>query len=298
MPDKQTYIWFNGQIIPSARAKIHILNHSLHYGSATFEGIRCYETAAGPAIFRLHDHIDRLFHSAAAIGIKIPYSKSVIVQAVKQLIKKNKIAECYIRPLIFYGEKMELSPTNAPVNAAIAVWSWEKYLNRDRVNVCIVKRIRLHPQSSEMTAKISGYYANSVSASLEAAQHGADEALLLDFKGNIAEGPGENIFFVKNKKIFTPPPTMILPGITRASIMLIARDLGYEVTEKSIAPAELKSFDEAFFTGTAVEISIIGKINNHEFSPKSAISRQIQKAYLAAVHGENKKYLSWLNYVG
>ena len=296
MKNRVKYIWFNGKTIPFAKAKIHVLNHSLHYGSAVFEGIRCYETPDGLAIFRLKDHIARLFHSAETMGMEIPHSQKEIIQAIKELIKKNKIKECYIRPIVFYGEKMGLSPEGAPLNMAIAVWPWGKYLNYDRVNVHISKYIRIHPKSSEMTAKISGHYANSIIASLEAKKNKADEALLLDFEGNIAEGPGENIFFVKNKEIITPKTVNILSGITRSSVMKIAKDLGYKIMERKIKPAELGKFDEAFFVGTAVEISIIGRIDKCVFKKDSPVSQKIQSAYVDAIHGVNKKYKSWLDY--
>lgn len=291
------HIWINGKLIPFKSAKFHLLNHSLHYGSAVFEGIRCYNTAKGPAVFRLKDHISRLFHSAEVMGMKIPYSRKEMAGAVKNLIKKNKLKECYIRPIVFYGEKMGLSPIGAPLYAAIAAWPWEKYLGHGSVSVHISKFTRIHPCSSVMTAKISGHYSNSIIASLEAQKAGANEALLLDFRGNIAEGPGENIFFVKGKKLYIPPAGMILPGITRNSIMKIAKERGYKVAEKNIKPENLKKFDEAFFVGTAAEVSIIRKIGKIIFKKEPKIAKLIQEIYLDVVHGKVAQYDKWLDYI-
>lgn len=299
MSIKSKYIWINGKIIPFAKAQIHVLNHGLHYGSAAFEGIRCYSTAKGPAVFRLREHIDRLFHSAAVMGMKIAYSKEDIIKAIKELIKKNSLKECYVRPIVYYGEKMGLNPAGAPLNIVIAAWEWAKYLTKDSVSVQISPFMRIHPASSKMTAKLSGHYANSIVASLQAKKKGFDEALLLDYQGNIAEGPGENIFFVKGKTFFTPRKDSILPGITRESIIKIARGLGFKVLEKNIKPKELRKFDEAFFTGTAVEVNAIGKIDKIIFNKEKEgpAAKQIKREYLKIVRGENKKYDSWLDYV-
>ncbi|MFA6382934.1 MAG: branched-chain amino acid transaminase [Parcubacteria group bacterium] len=297
MKNQAQYIWLNGKFIPFAKAKIHLLNHSLHYGSAVFEGVRCYDTPKGPAVFRLKEHVDRLFHSAKVMGMKIPYSQKTIIKTVGDLIKKNKLKECYVRPIIFYGEKMGLSPIGAPLYFAIAAWPWGKYLGHDSVRVHISKYIRIHPKSSEMTAKISGHYANSIIASLEASKSAADEALLLDYEGSIAEGPGENIFFVKGNDIFTPGKGTILPGITRDSVIKIARDLGYKIIEKKIKAGEIKNFDEAFFVGTAAEISTIGRIDKCIFKKKPEVASVIQSIYDDAVRGKIGKYDKWLAYV-
>ncbi|MDD5527915.1 MAG: branched-chain amino acid transaminase [Patescibacteria group bacterium] len=294
---KKNFVWFDGKFIPLEAARVPLLNHSLHYGSAAFEGIRCYDTPDGPAIFRLKTHVDRLFHSAEVLGMKIPYSRETVIEATKGLIKKNGLPECYIRPIIFYGDKMGLSPVGAPINFAIAVWPWGKYLGHDKVSAHIAKFIRLHHRSGVMSAKISGYYFNSILASLDATKNKADEALLLDDRGCIAEGPGENIFFVRGKTLFTPKKGSILPGITRDSIIKIAKDLDYKVVEKDIRPSELAKYDEAFFTGTAAEVTTIGKINRAVFSKKSKISAELSKTYLDAVHGKIKKYQPWLDYI-
>jgi branched-chain amino acid aminotransferase len=297
MKIQKKYIWMDGKFLPFEKAKIHVLNHSLHYGSAVFEGIRCYKTQNGPAIFRLKDHIDRLFGSAETMGMNIPYSKKEIVLATKRLIGKNKLQECYIRPIVFYGEKMGLSPVGVPIHLVLAAWPWNKYLGHGKVSVHISKYIRIHPKSSVMTSKISGHYANSVVASLEAKKAGADEALLLDFEGNIAEGPGENIFFVNRGSLYTPKTGTILPGITRNSVLEIAKNFGYRIIERKIKPSEINKFEEAFFVGTAAEVSIIGKIGSHVFHKNSGVAQKIQEAYMDIVHGKVKKYFKWLDYV-
>jgi len=299
MADKKGYVWMDGKFTSFAKARIHVLNHSLHYGSAVFEGIRCYMTPNGPAVFRLQEHIDRLFHSAQTMGMKMSFTKKQVAQAVLELVKKNKLQEGYIRPIVFYGEKMGLDPAGAPVHLAIAAWPWGKYLAKESVSVKISSFARIHPGSSVMTAKISGHYANSIVASLEAKKAGFDEALLLDWRGNIAEGPGENIFFVKNKTLYTPKAGMILPGLTRDSVMVLARELGYKVAEKDVRLKDLPEFDEAFFVGTAAEINAIGKIDGHIFGAggEGTVTGEIRENYARIIHGENKKYKKWLSYV-
>ncbi|GBE16638.1 branched-chain-amino-acid aminotransferase [bacterium BMS3Abin15] len=296
---KAKYIWSNGKFIPFKEAKIHIINHSLHYGSAVFEGIRCYQTPKGPAVFRLKEHIDRLFHSADVMGFKVPFSKGKIIKITKELVRKNNLKECYIRPIIYYSEKMGLLPNDASINIAIAAWPWGKYLHKDSISVKVSSFARIHPKSSVMTAKISGHYANSVMTALEAKKAGFDEALLLDWKGDIAEGPGENIFFVRKKILYTPKKGTILPGITRESIMKIAHGLGHRTIGRNIKVKDLKSFNEAFFVGTAVEVNAIGKIDKIIFGKgeEGKITKEIKEAYLDTVRGKIKKYNKWLNYV-
>jgi len=294
------YIWLNGEFIPFEDTKVHILNHSLHYGSGVFEGIRCYDGLNGPAVFRLDDHIKRLFKSAEVMKMTIPYTEKKINSAILETIKKNKLKECYIRPLVFYGGKMGLDPAGVEVNVMIAAWPWGKYLTKDAVNVQISDFTRIHPKSSVMTAKISGHYANSILASTHAKRDGFDEALLLDWQGNIAEGPGENIFFVKDSTLFTPNKGTILPGITRATIIEIAhRELGFKVKEKDIKPEEIKDFDEAFFVGTAVEVNAIGKIDDTEFTgdKEGETTKKIRELYFDIIHGKAKSYEKWLSSV-
>jgi branched-chain amino acid aminotransferase len=297
--NKTKYIWLNGKFIKWEQAKIHILTHALHYGSGVFEGIRCYRTQKGPAIFRLKEHIDRLFNSAKWLKIKIPFSKGEIKKAIINLIKLNELQECYIRPIVFYGYgKMGLNPKGAKVDCAIIVWPWGKYL-KEKVKAKISKFIRLHPQSVISSAKICGYYVNSIFASFDAEKEKFDEAILLDYRGFVAEGPGENIFIVRNKKLLTPKLLSILPGITRDSIIKIAKDMKIKVIEKDISVKELKDCDEAFFTGTAAEITPIFQIDNKIINRGEigAITKILKEKFYEIVYGEDKKYEKWLTYV-
>jgi len=297
--EKTKYIWLNGKFVKWEQAKIHILTHALHYGSGVFEGIRCYKTKKEPAIFRLNEHIERLFNSAQVLRIKIPFTKTQLKKAIIELIKINKIEECYIRPIVFYGYgKMGLNPLGAEVNCAVIVWPWGKYL-KDKVKVKISKFIRLHPKSVISSAKVCGYYVNSILATFDAEDSKFDEAILLDYRGFIAEGPGENVFIVKNKIIYTPKLGNILPGITRDSVIKIAKDLKIKVVEKDISVKEFKNCDEAFFTGTAAEITPIYQIDNKVINKGEVgeITKILQERFYQIVHGEDKKYKNWLTYV-
>lgn len=298
--DETEFIWMDGKLVKWKEAKVHVLCHSLHYGAAVFEGVRFYETDKGPAIFRLKDHTDRLFKSAEAFEMEIPFSKEEVNKATVETIKENKINAGYIRPIIYFGYgKMGLSPKGAPVNVSIAVWPWGSYLGDEAVRVKIPKVIRIHPGTTDPNAKICGNYANSILASLEIQKAGYDEALLLDYKGNIAEGPGENIFVVKDGKISTPPLGNVLPGITRKSVTQIAKDEGLEIEEKVITVDEVKNADELFFTGTAAEVTAIKQVDettigNGEVGP---ITKKLKTIYLDVVKGKNEKYKDWLTYV-
>ncbi len=293
------YIWMDGKIIPWADAKIHVLTHSLHYGSAVFEGLRFYETEEGPAIFRLKEHTTRLFYSADTIKLRIPFSEDEINSAIIETVKVNEIKTGYIRPLAFFGYgKMGLRPTGSPVNLSIAVWPWDSYLGANPINVKISPYIRIHPQSTSMDAKITGNYVNSTFAGVDAVSQGYDEALLLDFEGNVAEGPGENIFIVKNDIIYTPPKGKILAGITRDSIMTIAEDFGYSVQEKVLKPEDVYDADEAFFTGTAAEVTAIASLDDHPMKfPTGPITKKLSDTFLSIVKGLNEKYKNWLTIV-
>jgi len=288
----------NGGFVSGAKASVPLLTHSLHYGSAVFEGIRFYETKNGPAVFRLEDHIKRLFYSAKVMGMNIPYSQKELCDAVLTLIVKNKLTSGYIRPIVFYGSKMGLDPTGADVNVAIACWPWGKYLAKEVIKVKISKYIRIHPESSDMGAKISGHYANSILSTLEAKKAKYDEALFLDYKGNIAEGPGENIFFVKGNTVYLPSTNAILSGITRNTVMALARDLGYEVIEKDIKPRDIKKYNEAFFTGTAAEITAIGNIDGEivGIGKEGVVTKNIRETYQRLVSGEYPRHKNWLSY--
>lgn len=296
MPETKK-IWLDGEFVNWASANTHILIHTLHYGGGVFEGIRAYDTDQGPAVFRLQEHIDRLFYSASCLEMEIPFNKDEIKEAVLKTIRVNEISEGYIRPLVFFGYgKMGLNPVGSPVQVAIAVWPWKAFLGEKPIKVKISKYARLHPGSVVSDAKICGYYVNSILASQEAKRSGFDESLLLDVEGNVAEGPGENVFIVKDKKIYTPALGSILPGVTRSSVMDIAGDLGFFVKEKKISIDELKSADEAFFTGTAVEICPIGVIDDAEIGV-GPVSAKIKEVYKRTVSGQEKNYLKWLTFV-
>ena len=298
--DETEFIWMDGKLVKWKEAKIHVLSHSLHYGGAVFEGERFYETDKGTAIFRLKDQTDRLFRSAEAFEMEVPFSKEEINKATIETIKANKINAGYIRPIIFFGYgKMGLNPEGAAINVAIAVWPWGSYLGEEAVKVKIPKIIRTHPETTDPDAKICGNYANSILASLEIKKAGYDEALLLDYKGNIAEGPGENLFRIKDGKISTPPLGNVLPGITRKSITQIAKDEGLEVEERILTVEEVKNADELFFTGTAAEVTAIKQVDettigNGEVGP---ITKKLKTIYLDVVKGKNEKYKDWLTYV-
>ncbi|MCK4614470.1 MAG: branched-chain amino acid transaminase [Thermoplasmata archaeon] len=294
------YIWMNGSLVPWRDAKIHVLTHTLHYGGGVFEGIRCYNTERGTAIFRLKDHTERFFSGAKTLRMKVPYSKDEINEAIKKTVRKNRVNEGYIRPLIYYGYgKMGLNPKGASINIAIAVWPWGAYLGEDAVNVKIPDIIRIHPQTTDTGAKITGNYANSILASLEIREAGYDEALLLDYRGNIAEGPGENFFIVKDSKLFTPPSGNVLSGITRDSIIKIAGDEGMEVEERVLTPSDVKDADEAFFTGTAAEITSIRTIDDVVIGDGNIgpITHKLRSIYLDTVRGKIERYREWLDLV-
>ena len=290
----------DGQLIGWEDSKIHVLAHVAHYGSAVFEGIRFYETSKTPAVFRLKEHIERLYYSAKAIKLKINFSPQEVIEAVCETIRSNDIKSGYIRPLAFYGYgKMGLNPLGAKQHLCIAVWPWGAYLGKDAVKVKISKYKRLHPESVVSDAKVSGYYVNSILASQDAHESGYDEALLLDYKGNIAEGPGENIFLVSNGELFTVAKGSILPGITRATVMQIAKDQNLKCSEKVLTVEDVKTADELFFTGTAAEIQPISQIddtviNGGQIGP---ITQKIKDIYLDAVHGKLPEYEHWLTFV-
>ena len=294
MLDENTKIWLNGKITDLKSGKVSLLTHSLHYGSSIFDGIRCYPTKKGSAIFRLEEHIERFFHSAKCMNMKLKYTKEEVKKACKKVIKLNNLKEAYIRPVAFYGEGMGLDPTNIEVNVAVFAWGWGQYL-QDEIKVKIVKIKRISSDSHNISAKIGGHYVNSITATLEAKKQKYDEALLLDLKGNIAEGPGANIFFIKNSILYTPKKTSILCGITRDSIIKISKSLNYKVVEKDIKPLELKVFDSAFFVGTAVEVASISQIDKCKFECEKV--EEIKKEFLKIVKCENEKFKEWLDFV-
>ncbi len=295
------YIWHNGKFVPWANAQVHVLTHTLHYGGGTFEGIRVYKTDRGPAIFRLDDHIERLFYSADALQMKCPYTQSDISKAIVELVRKNRLEAGYVRPLVYYGYgKMGVAPVGAPVEVALACWPWGAYLPPGGVDIKTSKYIRIHPQSSVADAKIVGHYVNGILAGFEIHGTKYHEALLLDYKGNIAEGPGENFFIVKNGMISTPPLGTILKGITRKTIMELAPLLGFKVEEKDLTLGEAYGADEAFFTGTAAEVTPIRSIDDQPIGGGAAvgpITAKLRDAFDAIVHGRDPAHDHLLTYV-
>lgn len=292
-------IWMDGELVVWKDAKTHVLAHTLHYGAGAFEGIRFYETEKGVAVFRLKDHINRLFYSASVIGLESPFSKEELTKAILETIRSNEIKSGYIRPLFVYGYgKMGLSPQGAEVNCIIAVWPWDSYLGEDIVRVKVSKYIRPHPKTTDPKAKICGNYVNSILASLEAHKEGYDEALLLDYNGNVAEGPGENIFMVKEGKLFTPASDSILEGITRDSVIFLARDLGIDCEKREIKLLEFTDASEAFFTGTAAEVISIGEIDGQKIGDgkMGEVTLQLKNLYSRVVRGKEEKYGEWLTY--
>jgi branched-chain amino acid aminotransferase len=295
-------IWMDGRMVDWDDATVHVLTHTLHYGSGVFEGIRAYRTAEGPAVFRLTDHIRRLFDSATMLMIEVPYSIEQIVEATKELIRVNDVEECYIRPLVYlgYGE-MGLNPLPCPVNVSIAIWPWGTYLGeegiRHGVRVKVSSWRRQDPNMIPPAAKVTGLYVNSSLAKVEALKSGYDEAILLNSQGWVSECTGENLFIVKDGSIITPPLAAgALDGITRDSVWAIANDLGYDVVEENLWRSDLYTADEAFLTGTAAEVVPIRSVDDRVIGEPGEVTRKIQETYFAAIRGEVEAYKGWLEY--
>lgn len=294
------YVWMDGKFVAWKNATIHLITHTFHYGAGAFEGVRFYDTPKGTAVFRLPDHTKRLFYSANAVGIKIPFSQKQINEALVELLRKNKVKGGYIRPIVWYGSgHMGVNPLEAPVNIAIACWPWGAYLAHDSIKIMTSSFIRIHPKSTVSDAKINGHYANSIQAILEVKKKGYDEALFLDYKGNVAEGAAENIFMVKKNVLITPPKGSILPGITRDSIMKVAKDLGYKVEEKTIKLKDLYAADEVFLTGTAAEVVPVRMVDKKKIGKGAPgpVAKALKSAFMDIVQGKNPKYKKWLTYV-
>ncbi len=297
------FIWVNGEFVAWEDARVHVLTHSLHYGTSVFEGVRAYETERGTAIFRHQDHLDRLRRSAALYYMELPYQLEKLREATHELIVRNGFRSCYIRPLVYRGYgPMGLDPLKNPVEAMVACWEWGAYLGeegkRNGVRARVSSWRRLSPESLIPHSKASGQYLNSVLAKIEATKSGYEEAILLDDHGRVCEGTGENVFMVKGGVIYTPPQTAsILDGISRKSIIQIARDLGYELVEREIARAELLLADEVFLTGTAAELTPLRSLDDIEIGPPGHITRQIQGVYDDALCGRAEQYREWLDYV-
>ncbi len=296
-------IWMDGGLVDWDDANIHILTHSLHYGSGVFEGIRAYATAQGPAVFRLTDHINRLFDSARVYLIDIPYSVDDLVEAVKETVRVNALESCYIRPIVYlgYGE-MGLNPLPCPVRVSIAVWPWGTYLGdeglRNGVRCKISSWQRHDPNAVPVASKGTGMYGNSSLAKVEALKAGYDEAILLSPQGYVSECTGENLFVVKHGRLLTPPTAAgALEGITQDSVTTIARDLGYDVVDANLLRTDLYLADEAFLTGTAAEVVPIRSVDDREIGRPGPVTRSIQETYFAAVRGEVDRYKDWLDYV-
>ncbi len=296
-------IWMDGQLVDWDDAKIHVLTHSLHYGCGVFEGIRAYETSEGPAVFRLTDHIVRLFKSAKIYLIDIPFTVEQIVEATKETVRVNELPSCYIRPIVFYGYgEMGLNTLPCTVNVSIATWPWGAYLGDEgiRNGVCMkISSWRRHdPNAMPPAAKATGMYVNSSMAKIEALKAGYDEAILLSPQGYVSECTGENLFVVDDGVLLTPPVSAgALEGITQDSVMTIARDLGIEVRVDHILRSDLYTADEAFLTGTAAEVVPIRAVDDRELGDPGPITRKIQEIYQATVRGKEDRYKDWLEWV-
>lgn len=304
MADRDGKIWMDGQFIDWRDAKVHVLTHSLHYGMGIFEGLRAYETPQGTAILRLPEHTKRLFNSAKIFQIKIPFDHDTLIRAQCEVVRANQLRSCYIRPLVWIGsEKLGISAQGNTIHVAIAAWPWGSYLGdegiKNGIRVKTSSFTRHHVNVSMVRAKASGHYVNSILANQEATTSGYDEALLLDTEGFVSEGAGENIFVIRNNTLYTPDLASCLEGITRASVITIARDLGYTIQEKRITRDEVYCADEAFFTGTAAEVTPIRELDNRPIGngTRGPITQAIQQVFFEAVAGKHQQYHHWLTFI-
>lgn len=295
------HIWHDGRLVPWEAAGAHLLTHSLHYGLAVFDGIRCYETASGPAVFRLHEHLRRLERSARIFGLVLPYGLEALAQATLELIRANGHRHCYIRPLAYLGEeRLGLNPIGCSVHVAIITWVWGAYLGEDNLRRGIRCRIssftRLHPNAAMTKAKCSGNYVNSQLARLEAVRDGYDEAILLDPEGYAVEGSGENLFAVEQGRLLTPPLDAVLPGITRDAVIQLAGELGVEVQEQRLSRDRLYAADEVFLTGTAAEITPVREIDHRPIGAggRGPLTERLQELFRRVTLGEEPRYAHWL----
>jgi branched-chain amino acid aminotransferase len=299
------FIWMDGKLVPWEEARVHLLTHTLHYGYGVFEGIRCYRTPEGPAIFRLRDHMLRLQRSAEIVGMKLPYPVEELMEAARLTVRENGLEECYIRPIVYCGYGvMGLNPRGAPVRAAVAAWQWGTYLGEEGLKNGVRVRIspyrRIHPSILPPHAKLVANYSNSILAKLEAVDSGYDEALMLNLSGNVSEGPGENLFIVEGGALITPPVSeCALPGITRDSVLEIARREGIPAREEPISPERLYRAEEAFFTGTAAEVTPIREVEGHPIGEgrRGRLTAKLQGIYFRVVRGEERGYEPWLDRV-
>ena len=303
MSDRNGVIWFNGELVPWREAKVHVLTHTLHYGMGVFEGVRAYETAQGPAIFRLKEHTRRLFDSAHIMGMKIPYTQDQINAAHVAAVRENKLPHAYMRPMAFLGsDALGLRAKGLSVNVIVAAWEWPSYMSPEALELGIKVRTssytRHHVNIAMTRAKANGNYINSMLALNEALSGGAEEALLLDPEGYVAEGSGENVFIVRDGVIYTPDVTSCLDGITRKTIMQLAGELGYTVKEKRITRDEVYIADEAFFTGTAAEVTPIRELDGRVIGAgkRGPVTTALQTLYFDVVRGKNAQHGDWLTY--
>jgi branched-chain amino acid aminotransferase len=304
MADRDGFIWYDGKLVPWRDATTHVLTHSLHYGLAVFEGVRAYKTVSGTAIFRLQDHTNRLFNSAHIYRMPMPYDKATLMEAHKEVVRSNRLDSCYLRPIAFYGsEKMGVSPRGAATHVSIAAWPWGAYLGEEGmekgIRVKTSSFTRHHVNVSMCRAKYSGTYANSILANMEATDDGYDEALLLDVDGFVAEGAGENLFVIKDGQIYEPEIASALVGITRATVHTLAKELGYSVISKRLTRDDIYIADEAFFTGTAAEVTPIRELDNRTIGSGSRgpITTRIQSLFFDVVNGKVPAHADWLSYI-
>ncbi|MGE8496603.1 MAG: branched-chain amino acid transaminase [Pseudomonas sp.] len=300
MADRDGVIWYDGELVPWRNATTHVLTHTLHYGMGVFEGVRAYNTPNGTAIFRLEAHTDRLFDSAHIMGMKIPFTKEEINEATRAAVRENNLESAYIRPMVFYGsEAMGLRASGLKVQVIVAAWNWGAYMGDEALQVGIKVRTssftRHHVNISMTRAKANGNYINSMLALQEAISGGADEAMLLDTEGYVAEGSGENIFLVKNGVVYTPEVTSCLNGITRNTILTLAEELGIKVIEKRITRDEVYIADEAFFTGTAAEVTPIREVDGRPIGAgrRGPVTEKLQTAYFDLVTGKTSNHAEW-----
>jgi branched-chain amino acid aminotransferase len=298
-------VWMNGRQVDWQDATIHVLTHALHYGTGVFEGIRCYETTRGPGVFRLRDHLERMDRSARIFMMELPYSCEELIAATHDLIKVNGLRSCYVRPIAYrgFGGEMGVNPEQNPVDVAIAVWAWGTYLGdaalKEGVRMTISSWRRHDPNIIPPSAKVTGAYINSSMAKLEAVHNGFDEAIMLNPDGFVSEATGENIFIVKNGEILTPPLIAgPLPGITRATILKIAADLGMPIFERALTRADLYTAEEVFCSGTAAELTPVREIDGRSIGDPGPITQTLQQKYFSIVKGEDEKYFDWIDFVG
>ena len=295
-------IWMNGEFVDWADAKVHVGAHGLHYGSGVFEGIRCYETDAGPAVFRLTDHLERLHQSAGLLHMELPYSVEELRQAAHELIAVNGLSECYLRPIAFYGYgELGVHPGTNPIDVVLMSWPWGAYLGEDALAKGIRAKIsswkRVGPNTIPHVAKATGIYLNSMLAVMEATRAGYEEAILLTDDGHVADGSGENIFVVKDEIISTPDlSTSILPGITRQTVIEIAQTLGYAVHEGRLIRTDLYVADELFMCGTAAEVTPVRSVDDHEIGDPGSVTKAIQDVFFEVVRGRDERFSRWLEY--